>query len=227
MGKRGPTPKGKVHIEWSGDFAYAIGLIATDGSLSKDGRHIDLTSKDIEQLNNFSKCLKIKARIGIKDKSKKQDNFRIQIGDVLFYKFLETIGLTNAKSLTMGQLAIPDEYFFDFLRGVFDGDGYSYSYFDPRWKSSLMFYIGFCSASPIFVGWLQKSLLNKLGIKGHVTNARKVNIVYQLKYAKREALILIAKMYENGNGVSLSRKKLKISKVSDMIGRPHNKVLTE
>jgi len=30
---------------WSADFAYAVGLLTTDGSLSIDGRHINLTSK--------------------------------------------------------------------------------------------------------------------------------------------------------------------------------------
>lgn len=38
-------PKGKP-VKWSPKIAYAVGLITTDGSLSKDGRHIDLTSKD-------------------------------------------------------------------------------------------------------------------------------------------------------------------------------------
>ena len=50
-------PLGKVKLEWSPEFAYAIGLLVTDGSLSKDGRHIILVSKDIEMIDNFRKCL--------------------------------------------------------------------------------------------------------------------------------------------------------------------------
>ena len=38
------------HMKWTSELAYAVGLLTTDGSLSKDGRHIDLTSKDVEQL---------------------------------------------------------------------------------------------------------------------------------------------------------------------------------
>ena len=53
MGQRGAKPKGKVKIKWSADFAYAIGLIMTDGNLSPDGRHLCFTSKDIEQINNY------------------------------------------------------------------------------------------------------------------------------------------------------------------------------
>ena len=227
MGKRGPTPKGKVRIEWSPDFAYAIGLIATDGSLSKSGRHIDLTSKDIEQLQNFSKCLGIRVNIGLKDKKKLSANFRVQIGDINFYRFLESIGLTQAKSLTIGKLKIPNDLFFDFLRGVFDGDGYSYSYFDLRWKSSFMFYIGFCSASSDFIAWLRERVFSALGIMGHVTKATKINTVYQLKYSKEDAVVLARMMYEKADAVSLTRKRLKILETLDMIGRPHNKILTE
>ena len=34
-----------IHILW-----YLVGLIAADGSLSKDGRHVDLTLKDLPML---------------------------------------------------------------------------------------------------------------------------------------------------------------------------------
>lgn len=53
-----------MEIRWSNELAYAVGLIATDGNLSKDGRHIELTSKDTEQLETFKRCLKLKNRIG-------------------------------------------------------------------------------------------------------------------------------------------------------------------
>ena len=59
MGKRGPKPRGKIKIQWSADFAYALGLLVTDGSLSKDGRHICFTSTDLEQIKNYTKALQI------------------------------------------------------------------------------------------------------------------------------------------------------------------------
>ena len=36
--------KNKVKIIWNNNFAYAIGVIATDGNLSPDLRHINITS---------------------------------------------------------------------------------------------------------------------------------------------------------------------------------------
>ncbi|MEK7574528.1 MAG: hypothetical protein AAB514_03305, partial [Patescibacteria group bacterium] len=50
----------KVLIEWSPNFAYAIGLIATDGNLSKDGRHLNMTSGDKDMILTFKKCLGLK-----------------------------------------------------------------------------------------------------------------------------------------------------------------------
>jgi len=130
MGKRGAKPQGKVKIRWSPKFAYAIGLLTTDGNLSKDGRHITLVSNDLEQLINFRNCLGINNKITRHNagSSRIQKGKRIQLGDVLFYDFLLEIGLTPNKSKTLGKIQIPDKYFFDFLRGHFDGDGTFYSY---------------------------------------------------------------------------------------------------
>jgi len=211
MGKRGPKPKRIINEKWNANLAYAIGLIATDGCLSKDGLLIDLTSKDKEQLLNFSKCLGVNFKIGMKWNAGDDGCFRIQFKNRFFYDFLLSIGLTSRKSLTIGKLAIPDEFFFDFLRGCFDGDGTFYSYWDKRWFSSHMFYLEFASASEKHISWLRRELKEKIGVCGHVTNGR-IGMTHHLKYAKKEALEIIKKMYYNPKVVCLSRKKLKIEK---------------
>src|SRR3989344_5472611 len=214
MEKRGIKPKGKIDIHWSPNFAYAIGLLVTDGCLSNSGRHISFVSKDTDQINNFLKALKINnIKIGqsysMSSGEKKFYN-RVQFGDVLFYRFLQDIGLTPAKSKTMGEINVPNDFFFDFLRGCFDGDGCSYSYWDKRWKSSFMLYIIFVSASEKYVAWLRNKIFEQLGIKGHVTTAVRKGNWYQLKYAKNDSLILINAMYKNSRVIHLKRKKLKI-----------------
>ncbi len=209
MVKRGPKPKRIINEKWTPNLAYAIGLIATDGCLGKDGLLIDLTSKDREQLENFSKCLSVDFKIGSKINSTGDKSLRIQFKNRIFYDFLLSLGLTPKKSLTMGKLKIPDKYFFDFLRGCFDGDGSFYSYWDKRWKSSHMFYLEFISASPKYIEWVRLELKNRVNVSGHlVSDGRKRT--YQLKYAKREALEIISKMYYSKDVVYLSRKKLKI-----------------
>ncbi len=215
MGKRGPKPKGKVNIRWSSNFAYAIGLLVSDGNLSPDGRHIVFVSKDKEQLLNFMTALRIRVLIGrvvsISNLVK-----RVQFGDVLFYNFLLDIGLTPNKSKIIGKIAIPTKFFFDFLRGTFDGDGCTYSYFDPRWQSSFMFYTTFVSASQRHIFWLREEIFKRLEIWGHITGGGKT--VFQLKYAKADSLKLLRKMYYKKNVLSLSRKRLKIEEMLRIVG---------
>ncbi|HVO28677.1 MAG TPA: LAGLIDADG family homing endonuclease, partial [Candidatus Paceibacterota bacterium] len=179
-------PPGKVKLEWSPEFAYAIGLIVTDGCLYNDGRHISLTSKDEEQLINFMHCLGIESRI-----SQKRGGYlggislQVQPGDVAFYRFLNGIGITSRKTKTIGAVDVPDRYFFDFLRGHHDGDGTFYSYWDPRWRSSYMFYTVFLSASEQHMIWLREKINALIGIVGHMTKSGKTPM-YELKYAKNE-----------------------------------------
>ncbi|MFZ2522111.1 MAG: LAGLIDADG family homing endonuclease [Minisyncoccia bacterium] len=213
MGKRGPKPMGKIKIKWSSNFAYAIGLLVTDGCLYNDKRHMSLTTKDKEQADNFKQCLGLKVKSGLKSRgpSKKKEYYHIQFGDIIFYNFLVSIGLSQAKSKIIGAVTIPDKYFFDYLRGCFDGDGTFYSYWDPRWRSSHMFYIEFVSASKKHIVWLQKELNDRLRVIGHITSDGKKSTL-QLKYAKKEAIVIIRNMYYNPRVKCLSRKKIKIQK---------------
>jgi len=217
MGLRGIKPKGKVQIVWSPEFAYAIGLITSDGNLSSTGRHIIFVSKDKEQITNFLHCLKIAVKVG-KTFSGASGVWvhRVQFGDVLFYRYLLSIGLSPAKSKTLGALQIPNRYFFDFLRGVFDGDGSTYSYWDKRWKSSFMFYLCFVSASKVFTDWLRSKIKKFVGAEGHISKDGKGS-TFQLKYVKTESLKIFKKMYRSKKAVCLSRKRLKIQKTLGIV----------
>ena len=117
--KRGAVAKGQVHIKWSADFAYAIGLLASDGFLSQNGQYISLVSKDKEQIINFMQALKISnLKIGKNiSGSGLSLSYRVQFGDVLFHTWLRTVGITPKKSKTISTVAVPEKFFFDFLRG--------------------------------------------------------------------------------------------------------------
>ena len=133
----------------------------------------------------------------------------VQFSDVLFYNFLESIGLMPNKSKIIGEIILPQKFYFDFLRGSFDGDGSFYSYFDPRWKSSFMFYLCFVSASKKHIDWLRNETEYRTGVLGHITKAR-LSSVYQLKYAKADTLKILKNMYYSDTVICLNRKRSKI-----------------
>ena len=208
MGKRGPKPRENIEQEWNANLAYCVGLIATDGCLYNDGRHISFVSADIQLVELFRDLLKLSNRIGYKKSSTSERKCpNIQFGNVGFYKWLMKIGMTPRKSLTLGPLNVPSKYFIDFVRGCFDGDGSIYSYMDPRWANSHMFYISFCSASKVFIDWLQNQLSKIAGIGGHISVNKNL---FQLRFAKAESLVLIRKMYYRRQIPCLERKREKI-----------------
>lgn len=216
---RGNQKNKNYQMVWSPDFAYAIGLLAADGNLSNDGRHIDLTSKDIQLLNTFKKCVKLNGvKISTKSDGYSETKYlRIQFSNVRLYRWLLGIGLMPNKSKTISELKIPNKYFFDFLRGCFDGDGYFYSYWDKRWKNSFMFYTVFTSASQTHIQWLRYKIEKFLGIKGHL-NRDKGNSLWRLKYAKNESRKLLSKLYYSESLSCSQRKYLKI-KCAEVVER--------
>lgn len=199
----------KRHYSWLPSLAYAVGLMASDGCLQKDGRHIDLTSVDKEQLRNFSLALGRELFIGTKFNGRGGIGYRIQLSDVAFYDFLTGVGLTPNKSKTIGILNIPDIFYPDFLRGLFDGDGSTSGYMDPRWRSSFMFYVTFTSASPTFIDYLRRTNSRLIGVsQGSVRSGKGAQ---SLAYAKQDSHKIAAYMYYKGHNLSLTRKKLKLA----------------
>jgi len=119
-------PNKPLHnYEWSSNLAYVIGLLVTDGNLSKDGRHITLRSSDTDLLETFKLCLNINNIISqtFNNGFGKKPSYRIQFSNVQLYRWLLNQGLFPAKTYTIGEIKVPDQYFRDFLRGHLDGDG--------------------------------------------------------------------------------------------------------
>lgn len=207
-------PTGKVTIKWSPKFAYAIGLIATDGNLSKDGRHIIFTSKDLQLARLFHSYFGLQVSIGKKSRgySFKKKYFNIQFGDVIFYRFLLSIGLTPNKSKTLKELKIPKKYFLDFFRGCLDGDGTIGTYFHPESKH-LQLRVRLYSASRLFVNWIRKELL-QIGVQGYVTCSRGL---WSLVYAIKASTKLLNLVYYAGHPKSLGRKYKLAKKYADVV----------
>ena len=184
------------------DLWYLVGLIATDGNLSSDGRHIDITAKDKNFLETIKEELGLPNKVGVKKNGTGEKYHRIQIANKNFYEFLMSIGLTPNKSLSLGELKIPFEGFSDFVRGVIDGDGCIRNWIHPtnkREQWSLRIY----SASPVFIEWLRKEIGRNFLAMGSVFRDERSVIV--LKFGKLAAKRILKNCYYEGS-LGLQRK---------------------
>lgn len=113
-----PGPK----VYWSSDIAYLCGLIASDGHLDSCVSRFGIASINRELIDHFQSIVPSISHIYFS--SRKHDKtMKIYTSWNNFRDFLESIGITPRKSLTISSLDLPNGHFEDFLRGIIDGDG--------------------------------------------------------------------------------------------------------
>jgi len=205
-----------IHIDkWTPDLAYIVGLLVTDGCLSSDGRHIIFTSQDLELIDNFRQILGITNSIG-KTINRTSEAYRVQVGSTKLYHWLESIGLTPHKSLTIAEIAVPEQFFLDFLRGHLDGDGSITTYLDSynaELNSKYVYRrlsVRFISGSATHIDWLQNNIIALTGIKGKIHKTRPSHIgnsLSVLKFGKKESLKLLERIYYTNQLRCLTRKR--------------------
>ena len=198
---------------WSSNLAYVVGLIATDGNLSSDKRHVSLTSCDLNLCKIFLGCLNKSNRPTLNPPSaiSRKNCYRVQIGDVVFYNWLLKIGLTPNKSLSIEKIDIDYKYFPDFLRGNIDGDG-SIIFYKDKYNTALntnyvydRLFVYFLSASKKYIMWIQKTIQTIINISGSIQNKRsgknamRYRPMYLLKFSTKEAKILLNYFYYKKN----------------------------
>lgn len=199
----------KVKTEWNANLAYAIGIITSDGNLSCDGRHINITSKDYEMAETFKSILCLDNKIGKKARggTREKKYFVLQFGDINFYEFLLSIGLTAAKSKTLRQVQVPREFFADFLRGCIDGDGTigAFKHPESRWPQIRL---RLASASPLFLNYMLASVREIVGVTGgHIYQQEKKGVGL-LSFATADSIKILKFMYYDSSLPALTRKRM-------------------
>jgi hypothetical protein len=194
---------------WTDELAYAVGLIATDGNLSPSGRHVSVSSAEEEVLATFLRCIGRKARIGRVKGGYGDHGLRVQIGDVGLYRWLQSIGLTPRKSLTLGPIRVPDAQLPHLLRGLLDGDGSIIDCtYDGTGKATGGRYrtllVRFNTASRDHAEWLRERIFTRYGLAGGLWCE---DGMYQLTYAKRASLRLLPLLYPSADVPCLVRKR--------------------
>lgn len=204
---RGPKPKPFECPEPV--FWYLVGLIASDGCLSGDGRHVTITAKDENYLEQLRTAARLKAGVTVQALGEQGAIHRIQIGSKALYQRLLVIGLTPRKSLTLEPLKVPDVCFADFFRGVIDGDGNIQGWCHPtngreQWRLQIY------GASRIFLQWLQETAERLWQVTGalHVRPpaSEKHHALYTLKFGKIAAKAILTECYYP-SALALERKR--------------------
>lgn len=111
----------------SREMFYILGYWYADGYIGykNGGTYFDITSIDKEQIEKVKNLMGIKTSI-LESKANKKVCYRITVGNKkLVTNLMERFGVpfNKTKSIIIDKSLIPEEYFYDFLRGYFDGDG--------------------------------------------------------------------------------------------------------
>ena len=171
-------------------------------------------------------CLGLVTPLKPHTSGRRQIYHRLLWRDRVLYDWLCSIGLTPAKSLTLGELSVPDEYFVDFFRGCIDGDGsvriYTDYYHAPKDKRYVYerLYLSIVSASRTFIEWLHTTVSRLTGATGSLSVRRRpgVHPLWMLRYAKAESIQLIRWMYYSPTVPCLARKWWRAEKFMSPLG---------
>ena len=166
-------------LAWSAEFAYVVGLIASDGNLQTGCNEVRMVSTDRQIVDLYCQCLGLRPNdiaegdwpdqkaVAIPLLQSQRPPYKRQysviFSDHRYRARLEEIGLIPNKSRTLGPLQVPDLYFRDFLRGEFDGDGCWSVARRPKRDTLLGL---FTSGSRPFLQWIQATLERLGGTRG-------------------------------------------------------------
>lgn len=181
---------------------YILGLFITDGCLTKNGKTyvMVISLKDeymIEQIKNIV-CPSKKIY-------KDGNNYQVRWRNNRDIKVLNRLGIHQRKTKTLLFLNIK-RYKWDFIRGIFDGDGCVYN---STTKSNGIDYhyknISFTTGSKLFAIGLN-DFLNKNNIYSKINKDNRKDVWYVKIHKKEDVELFKDKIYENKKEWFLERK---------------------
>lgn len=231
--KEGPRAKLRIRKEkisfantaffknWTREMAYILGYFSADGSMYRNPRgayFIDFVSTDKELIENARRMFSSRHTISeslpnIHSNNKKR--YRLQVGSKEMFQDLLNIGLTPRKSKIIKLPVVPEQYFADFVRGNFDGDGcvkFGLYTKKGRKKPSPILVTQFSSGSKIFLVGLLKKLKECALIRGGCvyTKRDKKGENYSLQMSINDSFRLFDFMYKDAEENVFLRRKYNI-----------------
>lgn len=194
-----------IFTKWSDKMAYALGVVASDGCLN-DLRTISISQKDIEILSKIKKILKYNGPITQRNNGQYKA-YHIRFFSIAMVKDLLSLGITPNKSLTLKMPPMPNQYFWHFVRGYFDGDG---SIVIRRNNQFELSFVG----SNDFIKSLNEMICDKIECKLRKIDNYHKNTSKLVFYNKNDVLKIIHFMYENSSKQTrLNRKFIKCMQI--------------
>ena len=194
---------------WSAQMAYVLGFISADGNLYKTERaHIlQIACDDKDVVEKIQVALKHNGPIYFKKRENGKTSYSLHICDILLFSDLQTLGVTERKSLTITPPNVPKPYVHHYIRGYFDGDG-SVSYRKGLYKSRLV--VDIYTASFNMASFLYEKIKEQMGglYKGRLysTLAHQKTRYYAIRLGHKASEQLFKYMYKNANNLYLERK---------------------
>lgn len=179
--------------EGTPEFDYILGILATDGNISKNAIRIEQADNNIEILENFKDFVNNKVKINQSFHHNKKYNI-IQFKNQDLCDYLTTFGITSNKTFSLKLKYIN----WNIILGVFDGDGCLK--YDKRKQGSWRFSI--TSGSIDFIEQL-KDFLIKEGLNPLIY---KENNYYTISIGKLSELYYIYQHLYKESSYYLKRK---------------------
>lgn len=189
---------------WSHEMAYCLGFITADGHVWKNRTFVTIRISDKDRAilefirNHMSPTSKVR-------EDSKHCQVQICIKSQQIWDDLQKYGVNHDKTFGLKvDFDIPNEYWPDYLRGFFDGDG---SIWSITRRTQPYFYSSFSCASRPMLDYLQ----NRLGM-GSIRCLR--GKYYELKFCQPDTVKLGKIMYEEPCCFKLQRKYDRFQEIS-------------
>lgn len=183
----------------SKELAYVLGLLLTDGCLSKkNGVSLELIDEDV--INWVAETIAYKHPVRKRFRNNKW-NYKIQFRNQEAIKELTKLGLTYRKSLIINCPDIRTEFRADFIRGVFEGDGSV----GPKKNN----YITIFSGSEDFIKMIKRYVEEMIGgdIKYYKCTYKRKNPLYFYKRCALKDIITFGEIIYKNCPYGMERKK--------------------
>jgi hypothetical protein len=194
---------------WTPAMAYVLGVICTDGCLVRPigpiKFRVTISQKEPELLD------KVRVLMGSNASIRYRPGYGIAgalhtmfIDNLDIYKDLQSLGLTENKSLTLQFPNVPSEFVRHFIRGCWDGDGSVYLENNKTHKPCA----SFVSASKHFIEQLLRHLVD-LGLPNRTIHRsmRSKNPSFYFRYTGPACVNLSHVLYDGVHeGMYLARK---------------------